>query len=474
MRLSLKLAFAVTAGIILVLAAQSLLNVNRIAELQEREIESDIVTLARALSNAASAAWAAGGHEEALSFVTRSNGTRDLTNVHLVTGEELDRLPPLKPEPRVQRVSNRNGWHIEAVIPVENEGRTVAALRIERQLPDEKRHFASIFRLQTGTAVVAAILSGLIVFTLSLWLVGRPIAKLSNLARRVAEGDFTPRSDVDQPDEIGELANDLNAMTDRLAESHQNVRFERHARTEALEKLRHADRLSTVGRLASSMAHELGTPLNIVSGRAMMIASDETLSREAVENAESIVEQAQRMTEIIRDVLDFARRKEPERVDIRIGDVLDHAVSLMEPICEDKNVDGVVLGRGDITARIDPGKVLQVLTNLMMNSVHAMPEGGTVTLRVDREHVEDPKDRHASAGDYVKISVEDEGVGIAPDRLDEIFEDFFTTKKQGEGTGLGLSVCHGIVREHGGWIEVQSEVGQGSRFTIFLPERGDG
>jgi signal transduction histidine kinase len=219
------------------------------------------------------------------------------------------------------------------------------------------------------------------------------------------------------------------------------------------------------------MAHELGTPLNIVSGRAMMITSDETLPDEVLENASSIVEQAQRMTAIIRDVLDFARRKEPERVDTRIGDVIEHAVSLMEPICEDKNVDVALVGRGDPIARIDPGKVLQVLTNLMMNSIHAMPEGGTITLRVDREHVADPKDRHASEGDFVKITVEDEGVGIAPDRLQDIFQAFFTTKKAGEGTGLGLSVCHGIVREHGGWIDVESQVGQGSRFNVYLPEK---
>jgi two-component system NtrC family sensor kinase len=299
MRLSFKLAFAVTAGIAVVLAAQALLNVNRIAKLQEREIKSDITTLARALSSATSVAWATGGHEEALSFVTRSNGAEDFTTVYLMVGEELARLPHLGPQPIIQSVSNDEGWHIDAITPVSYEGKTVAALRIERQLPDERRHFASIFRLQVGTAVLAALLSGLIVFGLSSWLVGRPIAKLSNLARRVAEGDFSPRSDVDQPDEIGDLANELNAMTDRLAESQQNVRSERHARTEALEKLRHADRLSTVGRLASGMAHELGTPLNIVSGRAMMIASDEALPEEALENANGIVEQAQRMTEII-------------------------------------------------------------------------------------------------------------------------------------------------------------------------------
>lgn len=468
MRLSLKLAFAVTLGITLVLAAQATLNVNRIARLQEREIENDILTLAYALSNAASTAWATGGHEETLSFVTRSNGDHDQTTVHLVTDQEPGRLDDLPAEPRVQRVSNGTGWRIVALAPIRSGGDTVAALQIERQLPDEKDHFRAILRLQVGTALIAALLSGLIVFVLSSWLVGRPIEKLSSLARRVAQGDFSLRSDVDQPDEIGTLASEFNAMTDRLAESQEKVRSERHARTEALEKLRHADRLSTVGRLASSMAHELGTPLNIVSGRAMMIAADETLSEEALENANSIVEQSERMTAIIREVLDFARRKQTERVDSPIGEVLEHAVSLMEPIFEDRNVDVEVRGPVQTIARIDPGKVLQVLTNLMMNSVHAMPRGGMITLRVGREHVADPKDRHAAAGDFVKISVEDQGVGIGPERLDDIFQAFFTTKK--EGTGLGLSVCHGIVREHGGWIDVESEPGRGSRFTIYLPE----
>lgn len=471
MRLSFKLAFVVTLGIALVLAAQATLHVRRIATLQEREMRRDIVTLADALSSAATVAWAAGGANEASAFVARADESRDGADIRLLTGDQMSQLDEIPTRTSVQRVTNDDGWNIEAVAPVRRGSETVAVLHVKRKLPEEEEYFASILEMQAGSAVITAALAGLIVFFSSLVLVGRPIEKLSNLARRVAEGDFSLRSDVDQFDEIGRLASELNAMTDRLAQSHQNVRAERHARTEALEKLRHADRLSTVGRLASSMAHELGTPLNIVSGRAMMIASDETLPREAVDNAQSIMEQAQRMTAIIREVLDFARRKEPERIDIRIGEVLEHAVSLMDPICEDRNVVVEMRGEQDALARIDPGKVLQVITNLMMNSVHAMPEGGRITLHVEREHVADPKDRHASAGDFVKVSVEDEGVGISKERIDDIFKAFFTTKKEGEGTGLGLSVCHGIVREHGGWIEVESEVGKGSRFTIYLPER---
>ncbi len=473
MRLSIKLALVVTLGIALVLAAQAALHVDRIAALQQREIRDDVLVLVNAMASGASVAWAIGGRDEALAFVTRASATRDEVTTNLVTEEPgLAELGGVPLAARVDHASKENGWHIEAVAPVRVEGREVGAIHLMRRLPSEKEYFSSIVELQAGTAVLAALLSGVITLVLSLLLVGRPIEKLSNLARRVAEGDFSLRSDVEQFDEIGTLASELNAMTDRLAESHQNVRTERHARTETLEKLRHADRLSTVGRLASSMAHELGTPLNIVSGRAMMISTDESVPTAVREDAASIVEQADRMTQIIREVLDFARHKEPQQTDIRVGEVLEHAVALMDPIFEDKDIHVELRGALDTVARIDSGKVLQALTNLMINSVHAMPSGGQITLRVDREHVSDPKDRHASGGDFVKISVEDEGVGIEPERLDDIFTAFFTTKKQGQGTGLGLSVCHGIVREHGGWIEVESEVGRGSCFTIYLPEKG--
>jgi signal transduction histidine kinase len=204
----------------------------------------------------------------------------------------------------------------------------------------------------------------------------------------------------------------------------------------------------------------------------MMITSDESLSQQVRDNAGIIAEQASRMTDIIREVLDFSKRKPLERVNTRVGDVLQHAVSLMEPVCEDKGIAIELRGDQDATADLDSGKTLQVLTNLMMNSMHAMPNGGLITLSVERTHVADPRDRHASAGQFVKIGVEDEGVGIPKDRLDDIFKAFFTTKKD-RGTGLGLSVCHGIVREHGGFIDVSSELGKGTQFSVFLPEEAE-
>jgi signal transduction histidine kinase len=473
MRLALKLAVAVMIGIGAILAVQAALHVKRVAELQEAEIKDNLITLGRALSYAVGEVWTLGGKERALAYVEKADARREQTKIRLILGADLQQMSEFSSGPRVERLSTAEGSCIVATAPVRAGDRTVGVLSIERRLPSEREYFASILWTQVGTTVAAAVLSGLIALLLGAWLVGRPIRKLSDLARRVADGDFSLRSGVVQDDEIGNLAREFDAMTDRLASSHERFRSERRARTEALEKLRHADRLSTVGRLASSVAHELGTPLNIVSGRATMIASDESLPLEPRENAQSIAEQAQRMTGIIREILDFSRRKPLEKKETRVDDVLEHAVALLEPILEDKNVVIEFRGVRDAVIPIDAGKVLQVVTNLLMNAIHAMPNGGKVTLSAEPEYVTDPKDRHASEGDFVKITVQDEGVGISEEMLENIFEAFFTTKKEGAGTGLGLSVCHGIVREHGGWIDVESEVGRGTAFAVHLPVKED-
>ena len=468
MRLALRFAAAITIGIGAVLVVQALLHVDRIAELQEKEIEDDLTTLSRALAGAVAEVWALGGPERAAAFVARADERRARTRITLHRDQTVDDTPIIPDNPEVRRLSTREGWSIVAVAPVRFDGQPVGVLEIERQLPSEQEYFRSILRTQVATTLVAAALSGVIALAVGVWVVGRPIRKLSGLARRVANGDYSLRSNVVQADEVGELARELDAMTERLEESVDQVRAERRARTETLEQLRHADRLSTVGRLASSIAHELGTPLNVVSGRATMIAGDETASEETQENARRIVQQTERMTSIIRETLEFSRRRPIDRRQTSIGEVLEHGVVLLEPILEDRGIAVRIAGAREVVAAIDAGKILQVLTNLVMNAIHAMPNGGTITLRVQREHVDDPKDRHASAGVFVKVSVEDEGVGIAQERLDDIFDAFSTGREQ--GTGLGLSVCQGIVREHDGWIEVASEVGRGSQFMVYLPE----
>lgn len=261
-------------------------------------------------------------------------------------------------------------------------------------------------------------------------------------------------------------------MTEALAATRLQLRQQRRASAALQEQLRHADRLSTVGRVASAIAHELGTPLNVVAGRAAMIAS-ETDDSELVQHATIIREQSQRMTAIIRDLLDFSRRRGPQRADTRIAEVMDQATTLLEPIAENRGVTIEVEDLGDMTASIDVNKTLQVLTNLMMNAVQAMPDGGTMRIGAQTRRIDAPKNDHAEPGEFIALAIADEGVGMPAETLEQVFKPFFTTKKEGRGTGLGLYVCQGIVREQAGWIEAESEVGVGSTFTVYLPREDD-
>jgi len=192
-------------------------------------------------------------------------------------------------------------------------------------------------------------------------------------------------------------------MCDRLIVAREKVRRETAAKIAALEHLRHADRLKTGGEVASGIAHEFGSPLNVISARAKLICTGNLTESERQRNADVI-----------------------------------H----------------------------------QVLANLITNAIQAMPNGGSVEISVHRRCKPPLEDDRAHDGEYVCLCVGDEGEGISEENIGRVFEPFFTTKDVGEGTGLGLSVAYGIVREHGGWIDVQSEQGKGSRFFVCLPVAG--
>ena len=243
----------------------------------------------------------------------------------------------------------------------------------------------------------------------------------------------------------------------------------------ALEQLRHEDRLRTVGRLASGVAHELGTPLNVVQGRAGLIARRRVSRDEAVKAAETIKAQAETMTAIVRQLLDFARRQPLKKTDCRLDEIAREVVDLLRPMARKKGATLRVSGRaeaGEIWA--DPNQLRQVVTNLVMNGLQAVEAQGTVEIALGLAAAKPPEGVSAEPGEYLCLAVEDDGAGIAEDDLPHLFEPFYTTKDVGEGTGLGLAIVHGIVREHGGWTEVSSTPGKGSRFTVYLPLKEHG
>lgn len=244
---------------------------------------------------------------------------------------------------------------------------------------------------------------------------------------------------------------------------------EEHRRSGAvITQLRHAERLNVIGLMAAGVAHELGTPLNVITGNAEMMDSEHITPAKAHRASQTILQQAKRMADILAQLLEFGHRggESRERTDLR--QLVVKATTLMRPIAAHQHCEIECLSAcDDGTAEVlgNPNELEQVLANLILNAVQAMPTGGRVRVGCEVE----PASAGSGATSYACISVEDQGVGIAATDLPKIFDPFFTTKGVGKGTGLGLSVTYGIVEDHRGTIHVKSEVGVGTRFVVQLP-----
>lgn len=308
---------------------------------------------------------------------------------------------------------------------------------------------------------------------------GLPCGALSLMAAPVRLSDGTPTGclvvldarvrafDALQVESLERVTTATSALVqERLAifESREAVQGMRH-------QLERADRLAMVGKLAAGIAHELGTPLAVVAGRARQLAAGQVPSDQMQGAAKTIADHADRMATIIRQLLDYARRRGPRMGKFDLRTLLRQSLTLLEPVAARRDVhlvlDELPTPR---VAQFDGGQLLQVMTNLVANAVQATPAGGTVRVSLaEAARAEPPIETGLPAGRYVQVLVSDTGVGIAPENLSRVFEPFFTTKDTGEGTGLGLSVAQGIVRDHEGWIAVESQRGQGSTFIIHLP-----
>jgi len=224
------------------------------------------------------------------------------------------------------------------------------------------------------------------------------------------------------------------------------------------EQLRHADRLATIGVLAAGVAHELNEPLGGILGFAQLAKKCPGLPQQAKGDLERIEAASLHAREIIRKLMVFARQTPPRKALISLNQAVEDGLYFFAARCAKNGIELVrdlASGLPEIVA--DATQLNQVLANLIVNAIQAMPEGGTLTIQTA------PHKR------FVTVAVEDTGCGMSAEVLEKMFVPFFTTKGVGEGTGLGLSVVHGIVTAHGGRIRVKSKVGQGSRFEVQLP-----
>jgi signal transduction histidine kinase len=339
-------------------------------------------------------------------------------------------------------------------IPVADHGKKLGVVEASESMAP-RAAFVKRGHIQTAAVGFVVLgLSGALAVILGRRLIGRPIDAITMTVRSFGNGHYVPPTVPAGRDELGTLATELTVLGERLAER---------------ERMRHDDRLRTVGQLASGVAHELGTPLSVVSVRARLIASGEATGAEAIANANAILEQSERMTRLVRQLLDYSRRSAgvPTTVDLRHAAL--QAVEMLEPLAKARGVTLIAASEanGPLEVRGDAAQLQQVLTNLVLNGVQAMSAGGRLEIASGREPSgPGPRGRN---GERCWIRVTDEGPGIAADELSHLFEPFYTTKPAGEGTGLGLAVAQAIVEEHGGSIAVRSDPGHGAVFTVYLP-----
>ncbi len=477
MLLARKITLPLVLAVFTVLGVSAFISVQQEVELYSQDVQRDQAISARVLALSIQREARHSSKDEALRVLNEANRDQTrllflyLSHEELTTKGSLDaaNVAALNRGETVFRVDKDEWGSASTYFPLVLPDGSHGALWVQEPLTAQRESIRRIITSQVFTAVVLGGVWALVAIGLGAVIIGRPMKKAAEKARRVGQGDLTTPLVIEQNDEIGELGRELNNMCDELLRARERLETEVTARLQTQEQLRHADRINTVGKLASGIAHELGTPLNVVAARGRMAASGEVLGPDAQHNGRVIVQQAESMTRIIRQLLDFARRTSPSKTYESINTLVAQTISMLGPLAEKQKCEVTFSDGQTLFAEIDRGQIQQAVTNLVINALQAVRGEGRVSVTLQREHARPPADLGGPEGDFARLTIADTGPGIAADVLPRIFEPFFTTKDVGEGTGLGLSVTYGIVRDHRGWLSVSSKLGEGTTFAMYLP-----
>lgn len=356
-------------------------------------------------------------------------------------------------------------------VPVDVGTPQTGALELSQTLLTFKEFSQRMLIRALTITTLLALVCGIILYIFIDKKIRRPLNNLIFQAERIGRGDLTANKAIVGNDELADLAETMNDMCSRLLIAKEKINFEYDARLKTLEQLRHTERLSSFGVLSAEIAHELGTPLNVVDGRAKMIMI-ENLPREDIHDCASIIiHQAERMTAIIRQLLDFTRQPKQKISTEDISFHIKQVFQLLYPMAAKQHVSFFLHKKeaAEVILRGDFAQLQQVLVNLFMNAIQAMPHGGKVDVSLSNEMLTTTPGEDRVKSKFLTIQIQDEGEGIQKENMQHIFTPFFTTKTLGTGTGLGLSIAHGIIEEHNGWINIENNVQSGACFTVYLP-----
>ena len=488
MSLGNKLTCYLLVGVLLVMGIDLYLSVERTRANLLVDLRSEVSTLSRTLQLALDTAGGdtperyfdrlvvgISGFENVLG-VAFYNRNGDITS--LSASLENRKLPDVDVRGIIDSRTPAEGLLTEGkaqryyrVGPIANsEGEGIAAFLVIEDLP----LFTNEFRARAyQTLLTTAGLMGVLVLIVPVMIrrgVTQPLNRFAQQIEVIGQGRFDQRLATTRRDEIGRLAQEFDRMCSRLESAQHRLLVESEEKLRLERTLRHSGKLAALGQLASRLAHEIGTPLNVIQGRAEQLLRQEGLVEKDRNFIRVIISQIERISGFLRELLTLARRPEPRLRVVSVNDIVRH---VREVIGEQEQQAGaeviLALALEDAlpAVQVDPDQLEQVLLNLTVNALQAVGTVGSVTLKTQLV-----EQGHSNREATVDVIVADTGPGIHPDDLPRVFEPFFTTKGS-SGTGLGLAISREIVLNHHGEIRVESEAGRGARFIVSLPVQKD-
>jgi two-component system NtrC family sensor kinase len=290
---------------------------------------------------------------------------------------------------------------------------------------------------------------------------------------KISQGNLSHKVEVTSSDEIGYLADSFNKMTADLETANaklldwgKTLEKKVEERTQELTRMQahliQSEKLASIGKLAAGVAHEINNPLGGVLIYSHLLLEDTAKDSLQYENLKKIVKETSRCKDIVRGLLDFARPKDPEMSQIDINGIVEKSLYIVEGQSMFQNIRIQKNYSSDLPRIVGDGAQLQqVFMNIILNAAEAMDGIGTLSITTS----------HESGGKYIDVLFQDTGHGIQDEDLKRLFEPFFTTKEVGKGTGLGLAISYSIIQKHQGTIEVSSQAGEGTTFTVRLPAK---
>lgn len=469
---SLRMVLLIQVGVpvLVLLATVLMLGMGFINQLTEERLQRDLKQVARAIRLPVSTAL------ETLDFEQLNSSLESIFDINEVYGAYLfdaqgnflvslgaveptqaqaDRAIELTLDGEFEQYENISGRNVYSFfLPLfEPSGRPSGLLQVTRLksgIEDELRLISLIAWSGFGTVAI------LIILVLT-WAhrraIGAPLGRLLDSMHEIESGHLSHRTPASGPHEVKRLANGLNGMLDSIQQAEQQAEQQREERAAMVEKLRQSETLAALGQLSAGVAHELGAPLTVIDGRAQRLMR-QLEQPEQLRELTDIRDQVQRMTLIVRQLLDYGRNSRSQRKPLEVGLLVQSVVNQHD---QDDKCTRIVPGPR-LFIQTDTSSMEQVLSNLLRNAWQADPQG---KVSIGWQQISPVQ---------LQIYVDDSGAGIPVEQRSRVLEPFFTTKTPGNGSGLGLAIVQRIVREHGGHIQISDNpAGQGTRMELTFP-----